>query len=73
MAWRLRSDHDDIEICPWRDLSVVDIKSVGKRECCILLNDGGDFVSVDRTDVLIGHQQHDDISVFHGVLYLCRL
>ena len=73
MTGRLRSDHDDIEICPWRDLSVVDIKPMGKRECCILLNDRGDFVGVDRTDILIGHQQHHNISILNCVFNLSRL
>jgi hypothetical protein len=60
-ARRLRRDHPDVQIGTRADLPVVDVEAVGEGERRPLLHVRRDVVAVDRGDLFIGQQHHDNV------------
>ena len=68
VAWRLRCNHDHVQIGAWHDLTVVNVEAVGKRDCRALLGVWRHVFSIDLTDVFIWQQDHDDVRILDRIV-----
>src|SRR5690606_38803380 len=63
----LGGNHDDIDVVTGHDLTVLHVETVSECQRGAGLDVGVYFVALDRSDVCIGQQHHDDIGGFDGL------
>ena len=61
MARTFRRDHDHVEIGARANLTEMDVETVGKRECRILLDVRLDLLAVQITLCFVRREDHDDV------------
>ena len=66
VAGRLGRNHHHIEIIAGHDLTVMHVEAVGEGQRGAFLDVRLDLALVGGSDMLIGHQHHDEIGAFHG-------
>jgi hypothetical protein len=67
MARRFRGNHDDINIGSGHNLPIVHVKTVGEGQRSAGFDIGIHFVTINLTDVFIGQQHHDHVSLLNGI------
>ncbi|MNS32012.1 hypothetical protein D3C72_640820 [compost metagenome] len=67
VAGGLRGDHDDVDVFTRHNLAVVDVEAVGESQGGAGLDVAVHFLVVDRGDVLVGQQHHDDVGGLDGI------
>ena len=67
MPRRFGRDHHHVQICPRRDLAIMNIEPVRERQRGAFLDIGRYILTIDFGDVFIGHQHHYKIRTFHGL------
>ena len=72
VAWCFRSDHDDVQISAWHNLSVVNVEAMCKRKYRALLGVRCNVFVVHLSDIFIRQQNHDDVSSFHCFIDFCH-
>ena len=58
-------DHHHVDVLARLHLTVMDIEPVRECKRRSLADVRLDFVAIDRGDVLVGHEHHDEIGALH--------
>src|SRR3546814_19786688 len=67
MAWRLGSNHDDVDVGAWLNLAVMDVEAVREGQGSACLDVAGDLIAIDFGTVFVGQQDHDQIGKLDSI------
>src|SRR5690606_14241072 len=67
MAWSFWSNHDDVNVSAWLNLTVVHVEAMSKRQCSAGLQVSFNLIAIDIGDIFVGQQNHYQVGVFNGV------